>query len=67
MARPYDVAAVTASVVERFRERLPLGPESPVVSMGEGSTPLVRAPRLSERLGVEIHLKLESMNPTGSF
>jgi threonine synthase len=35
--------------------------------MGEGSTPLVPAPRLSERLGVEVFLKLESMNPTGSF
>ena len=33
----------------------------------EGSTPLVRAPRLSERLGIETHLKFEGMNPTGSF
>jgi threonine synthase len=67
MARPYDGAAMTTSVIERFRERLPLGVESPVVTMGEGSTPLVHAPRISERLGLDIHLKLESMNPTGSF
>ena len=33
----------------------------------EGSTPLVHAPRLSERLGIETHLKFEGMNPTGSF
>ena len=33
----------------------------------EGSTPLVPAPRLSERLGIETHLKFEGMNPTGSF
>ena len=33
----------------------------------EGSTPLVHAPRLSERIGVETHLKFEGMNPTGSF
>ena len=37
------------------------------VSLGEGSTPLVRAGRLSERLGLELHLKIEGANPTGSF
>ena len=37
------------------------------VTLGEGSTPLVRAPRLSERLGLDVHLKLELLNPTGSF
>jgi threonine synthase len=37
------------------------------VSLGEGNTPLIEAPRLSGRLGCEIWLKLESMNPTGSF
>ena len=40
---------------------------SPSVSLGEGSTPLVRAGRLSERLGLELHLKIEGANPTGSF
>jgi threonine synthase len=38
-----------------------------VVSLGEGSTPLVRAPALSERAGTEVWLKLEGANPTGSF
>ena len=38
-----------------------------MVSLGEGSTPLLRAPRLSERLGVELYLKWEGANPTGSF
>ena len=38
-----------------------------MVSLGEGSTPLIRAPRLSERYGVDLWLKLESANPTGSF
>lgn len=37
------------------------------LSLGEGSTPLVRAPRLSEGLGVELHLKCDGLNPTGSF
>ncbi|MEA2145700.1 MAG: threonine synthase, partial [Solirubrobacteraceae bacterium] len=54
-------------LIERYRERLPFAPEDPVVSLGEGSTPLVLAPRLSERTGIEVWLKLEGANPTGSF
>ena len=42
-------------------------PDDPVVSLDEGSTPLVLAPRLSERAGAEVWLKLEGANPTGSF
>ena len=38
-----------------------------MVSLGEGSTPLLPAPRLSERLGIELYLKWEGANPTGSF
>lgn len=52
---------------ERYRDRLPLDSGWPVVSLGEGSTPLIPAPRISARLGVDVHLKLESANPTGSF
>ena len=37
------------------------------LSLGEGGTPLVRAPRLSEALGLDLHLKCEHLNPTGSF
>jgi threonine synthase len=40
---------------------------APALSLGEGSTPLVHAPRLSEALGLELHLKCEGANPTGSF
>jgi threonine synthase len=54
-------------VINRYRDRLPFGPEDPIVSLEEGSTPLVRAPRLSERAGAEVWLKLEGANPTGSF
>jgi threonine synthase len=57
----------TIGVIERYRDRLALGPGVSAVSMGEGSTPLVQAPRLSERRGIDVYLKLESMNPTGSF
>ena len=51
----------------RFRDRLPLGDRTPLVSLGEGGTPLVPAPRLSERLGLDLWLKVEGANPTGSF
>jgi threonine synthase len=54
-------------LIERFRDRLPFGPNDPVVSLEEGSTPLVSAPRLSERVGTEVWLKIEGANPTGSF
>jgi len=54
-------------LIERYRERLPFEPGDPIVSLGEGSTPLVLAPRLSERAGAEVWLKLEGANPTGSF
>src|SRR5213078_4894217 len=54
-------------LIERYRDRLPFDDGDPVVSMGEGSTPLVLAERLSERAGAEVWLKLEGLNPTGSF
>ena len=54
-------------VIDRYRDRLPVDESTPVVSLGEGSTPLLRAPRLSKRLGVELYLKWEGANPTGSF
>jgi threonine synthase len=56
-----------ATLVERYRDRLPVTPSTPVVSLGEGGTPLLPAPRLSESLGVELWLKWEGANPTGSF
>src|SRR4051812_34088002 len=56
-----------AGLIERYRDRLPFAAGDPVVSLDEGSTPLVRAPALSERAGVEVWLKLEGANPTGSF
>jgi threonine synthase len=54
-------------VIDRYRERLTVGANTPVVSLGEGSTPLLRAHRISERLGVDVYLKWEGANPTGSF
>jgi threonine synthase len=54
-------------LIERYRDHLPFAPEDPIVTLHEGSTPLVPAPRVSERAGVEVWLKLEGANPTGSF
>jgi threonine synthase len=56
-----------APLLERYRDRLPVTEATPVVSLGEGSTPLLPAHRVSERLGVDVHLKWEGANPTGSF
>jgi threonine synthase len=54
-------------LIERYREHLPLEDGDPIVSLNEGSTPLIEAPRLSERLEVRAYLKFEGANPTGSF
>src|SRR2546421_6336582 len=48
----------------RYRERLPV---EPLVTLGEGWTPLIPAPALSERTGCDVWLKVEGANPTGSF
>ncbi|HTA14282.1 MAG TPA: threonine synthase [Solirubrobacteraceae bacterium] len=54
-------------LIERYRDRLPFEEGDPIVSLQEGSTPLLRAPVLSEIVGVSVRLKLEGANPTGSF
>src|SRR5829696_2619592 len=56
-----------APLIERYRDRLPLEAGDPVVSLNEGSTPLVEAPVISERVGARVWLKVEGANPTGSF
>jgi threonine synthase len=54
-------------LIERYRDHLPFGPDDPVVSLQEGSTPLVYACEISERVGAQVWLKIEGANPTGSF
>ena len=55
-------------LVERYREYLPVTDATPVVSLGEGATPLVRARRLGASVGLRnLYLKIEGQNPTGSF
>ncbi|HEY4284807.1 MAG TPA: threonine synthase [Chthoniobacterales bacterium] len=68
-------------VIERYREYLPVSDSTSIVSLGEGNTPLIYSPRLSERVGgcaspvedsprrarTEVYIKYEGLNPTGSF
>ena len=54
-------------IVDRFRDLLPVGPNTEAVSLDEGSTPLIAAPFLSQEIGCEVYLKFEGANPTGSF
>jgi threonine synthase len=56
-------------VIERYREFLPVIESTPVVPLGEGSTPLIHSPQLSKRIGrgCEVFIKNEGLNPTGSF
>ena len=54
-------------LIERYHERLPFDAGDKLVSLQEGSTPLLRAPVLSEMVGATVRLKLEGANPTGSF
>ena len=54
-------------IIERYREFLPVNNNTPVVSLNEGSTPLVKSVHLSEKYGCELYYKFEGLNPTGSF
>jgi threonine synthase len=54
-------------VIAAYRDFLPVSGATPVVTLLEGGTPLVDAPHLSERTGARVLLKLEGLNPTGSF
>ncbi len=54
-------------IIEEYRDRLPVDDRTPVVTLLEGNTPLVDAPRLSERADARVLLKIEGANPTGSF
>ena len=55
-------------VLQKYHEFLPITPSTPMISLGEGGTPLVQSHRLAEELGLEnLYFKLEGSNPTGSF
>jgi len=62
-----ETATSKLGVIARYREYLPVAESTPIVSLGEGTTPLVFCPRLSERVGRAVFVKNEGINPTGSF
>lgn len=54
-------------VLHEYRDRLDVTDATPIVTLGEGGTPLIPAPALNERTGANVWVKFEGMNPTGSF
>jgi threonine synthase len=62
-----ETATSKLGVIARYREYLPVTESTPIVSLGEGTTPLVFCPRLSKRVGRAVFVKNEGINPTGSF
>jgi len=65
--RRSHVTARWQGIIEAYRSRLPVTDATPVVTLCEGNTPLVDAPRLSDAVGARVMLKVEGANPTGSF
>ena len=61
------MAAQWRGVIEEYRSRLPVDADTPVVTLGEGGTPLVEARNLSKLTGCRVLVKVEGMNPTASF
>ncbi|WP_193789424.1 threonine synthase [Nocardiopsis halotolerans] len=61
------MARAWRGIVEEYRDRLPVNESTPVVTLQEGGTPLLPATRVSELTGCEVFLKVEGLNPTGSF
>ncbi len=54
-------------IIDEYRDRLPVTENTPVITLQEGGTPLVPADALSARTGLDVYLKYEGANPTGSF
>jgi threonine synthase len=58
---------VWRGIINEYLDRLPFTAEDRIVTLGEGGTPLVHAPSISAEVGAEVFVKVEGMNPTGSF
>ena len=64
----HSVSAEHKPLLERYQSFLPITEATPRITLSEGNTPLLHAPRLAQHLGIrELWLKFEGMNPTGSF
>src|SRR6266436_3647288 len=72
MTKPHEIQIAPRrgrGVIARYRQFLPVSDSTPIVSLGEGGTPLIFSPRLSAIVGrdCEVYLKYEGLNPTCSF
>ncbi len=56
-----------SGLINAYRQYLPVTDRTPVITLNEGNTPLIPAPRLGKELGIDLYLKYEGLNPTGSF
>ncbi|GAB6929373.1 threonine synthase [Paenibacillus sp. JCM 10914] len=54
-------------LIQTYKDYLPVNERTPLLTLKEGNTPLIRAVNLSEELGIDLHFKFEGLNPTGSF
>lgn len=61
------MAHLWRGVLREYADRLDISDATPIVSLGEGGTPLIEAHALSKRTGAKVYVKFEGMNPTGSF
>jgi len=66
-AARHNAGGSWCGVICRYAEFLPVTDATPIVTLFEGNTPLLPAPKLSDRVGAEVYLKIEGLNPTGSF
>ena len=62
-----NMAHLWRGVIHEYGDRLPSLAGAPIVTLGEGGTPLIPAVHLSELVGAQVFIKFEGVNPTGSF
>lgn len=65
--RPTGSIGQWQGVIREYFDRLDVSDKTPIITLGEGGTPLIPAPALSDRTGLDVWVKFEGMNPTGSF
>lgn len=61
------MAAIWRGAIREYLDRMPFDESDRIVTLGEGGTPLVPAPSISAEVGADVYVKVEGMNPTGSF
>ena len=56
-------------LINKYREYLPVTDKTPIITLNEGNTPLIKADNLARKIGLKanVYLKYEGANPTGSF